>query len=220
MREEPIPPPEPETPRRRLQGATLGLVGLLSAVWGVQFLAELALGDRAELIYTRLGASRAALAAGHWETLLTSIFLHAGLWHIAGNAIALASLGGPVEQAFGGRRGRWLWYPLFFLCSGIVASAGYVLLHFNGAEPAVGASGAICGVWGALARIYSAPPGYISRVASREVWRQTQAFLVSNLAVIGGLYALTALAGDGAVVVAWEAHAAGYLFGQIGRAHV
>lgn len=85
-----------------------------------------------------------AVAQGQAWRLLTSIFLHSGLVHLAFNMVALYFLGTFAESAFG----RWRFFALYVL-SGL--SGGLAYLYFGGfSEPAVGASGAIFGLLGSI----------------------------------------------------------------------
>jgi membrane associated rhomboid family serine protease len=81
---------------------------------------------------------------GDWWRLVTAMFLHAGLIHLAFNMFALYWLGSVVEQALGVRR-----YILLYFVSGLAGSAGALVLS-NPFAVTVGASGAIFGVLGAL----------------------------------------------------------------------
>jgi membrane associated rhomboid family serine protease len=81
---------------------------------------------------------------------LTACFLHADLFHLAGNVLYLALLGGPVEDRLG--RGRFI---VLYLLSGVVAmsaQAAVVLLRAPALAvyPVIGASGAAAGILGAL----------------------------------------------------------------------
>ncbi len=80
---------------------------------------------------------------------VTAIFLHGGLNHILFNALALWMFGSVLEKRIGSHE-----YLKVFLIGGIVASIGYylaVLLGITPPTPALGASGAIYAVMGALA---------------------------------------------------------------------
>jgi len=86
------------------------------------------------------------------HTLLTSMFLHANLWHLGSNMLFLYIFGDNVEDAFG--HGRYL---AFYFLSGIAASVAFVWAQlFSGDvwSGAVGASGAIAGVLGAYFILY------------------------------------------------------------------
>jgi len=79
---------------------------------------------------------------------VTSIFLHADMSHLFFNMIALFFFGTSLERMIGGRA----FAALFFL-SGIIGNVGYMLTSTEPYTPAIGASGAIYGVMGALAAL-------------------------------------------------------------------
>jgi len=81
---------------------------------------------------------------GEWYRLVTAMFLHASLLHLAFNMLALYWLGSIVEQAIGSLR-----FVLVYFASGLAGSAG-ALLFTDPFTPTVGASGAIYGIMGAL----------------------------------------------------------------------
>jgi membrane associated rhomboid family serine protease len=86
----------------------------------------------------------AAVASGDWYRLVTAMFLHGSLLHLAFNMLALWWLGSIVEQALG----TWRFLLVYFV-AGLAGSAGALLLS-NPLQPTVGASGAIYGILGAL----------------------------------------------------------------------
>ena len=95
-------------------------------------------------VMIRLGSDYTPLtAAGEWWRLLTSIFLHFGLLHLAFNMWALWVNGVLAERLYGSTR-----YLMLYLVAGVAGSVVSFLWHpfVNGA----GASGAIFGVLGAL----------------------------------------------------------------------
>lgn len=79
----------------------------------------------------------------HISTAISSMFLHAGFWHFAGNMFFLWMFGYRVENAFG----PWL-FGIVYILSGFGATA--LDFAFNGGSsiPCVGASGAISGIVG------------------------------------------------------------------------
>jgi membrane associated rhomboid family serine protease len=81
---------------------------------------------------------------GDWYRLVTAMFLHGSMIHLAFNMAALYWLGTVVEQALG----TWRFLLIYFV-SGIAGSAGALLLSTQ-FQPTVGASGAIYGILGAL----------------------------------------------------------------------
>jgi membrane associated rhomboid family serine protease len=76
-----------------------------------------------------------------WTTLITSMFLHGGLVHIASNMLYLFIFGDNVEDALG--HGR---FTLFYFPCGIAAGVTHILVNAGSDIPSVGASGAIAGV--------------------------------------------------------------------------
>ena len=76
-----------------------------------------------------------------WMTLVTSMFLHGGFFHLATNMLFLWVFGDNVEDAMGGRR-----FALFYLLSGLGGAAAYVITAPHAEAPMIGASGAIAGV--------------------------------------------------------------------------
>ncbi len=82
-------------------------------------------------------------------TLLTSMFLHANLLHIAGNMLYLWIFGDNVEDRLG-----HIGYLIFYFFCGLVASAAQILVDPNSQLINLGASGAIAGVLGAYLVFY------------------------------------------------------------------
>jgi rhomboid protease GluP len=81
--------------------------------------------------------------SGDWWRLLTYMFLHGGLMHIAFNMWCLWDLGALCESLYG----RWT-FGAVYLMTGI--AGGVASVAWNSAVPSVGASGAIFGLAGAL----------------------------------------------------------------------
>ena len=79
-----------------------------------------------------------------WLTILTSMFMHGGLMHIAGNMLYLWIFGDNIEDNFGHVR-----FLIFYLVCGIAASFAHILVDPDSVTPSLGASGAIAGVLGA-----------------------------------------------------------------------
>jgi membrane associated rhomboid family serine protease len=102
------------------------------------------------------GAAKAALSVGAapgapatWETVFTSMFLHASFLHIFGNMLFLAIFGPTVEDSMGRLR-----YPIFYLLGGLVALGAQVLVDPSSTAPTLGASGAIAAVLGGYIVLY------------------------------------------------------------------
>ena len=75
--------------------------------------------------------------------LLTSMFLHGGFMHLAGNMLFLWIYGDNVEHRLGPG-----WFLLAYLGTGAIATLSHAVLDLGSPLPMVGASGAISGVLG------------------------------------------------------------------------
>ena len=90
---------------------------------------------------------------GEGFTIFSSMFMHGGWGHLAGNLLFLWIFGDNVEDAIG--HGR---YVFFYLACGACAAAAQVLTNTASQAPMVGASGAIAGVLGAYLVLYPRAP--------------------------------------------------------------
>jgi membrane associated rhomboid family serine protease len=125
----------------------------------VVYLYEVALPPRAEqamtIAFGTVPARIPSFLAGHTSfevaflPLLTSMFLHGSLLHLAGNMLFLWIFGDNVEDFFG-----HFGYLLFYLTCGIGGGLLHVLFNIHSGIPAIGASGAIAGVLGAYIILY------------------------------------------------------------------
>ncbi len=97
-----------------------------------------------------LGEGLACRAGGlTWSAALTSMFLHGGWLHLIGNLWFLWIFGNNVEDSMGHSR-----FIVFYLLTGLVATAAHVLSQPDSPVPTVGASGAISGIMGAYLVLY------------------------------------------------------------------
>jgi rhomboid protease GluP len=113
-------------------------VALLAAI-AIVYVLQLVVGDA----LTAAGANYGpAVRAGEYWRLVTSMFLHGGLLHLALNGWALYQLGALFEILVGSPR-----MLLVYFVSGI---AGSLVSAWFSQVPSVGASGAIFGLLGAL----------------------------------------------------------------------
>lgn len=82
-------------------------------------------------------------------TLITAMFLHGGIVHIAGNMLFLWIFGNNIEDAMGSLR-----FIVFYLLCGLVAAFAQIAVGPNSDIPNIGASGAIAGVLGAYLLLF------------------------------------------------------------------
>jgi membrane associated rhomboid family serine protease len=138
-----------DNPTTRLPVVTVALIVLNTAVFLLQATAPHGL----EMAALRFGAvpydivhfrSAAPAAVPALLTLLTSMFLHAGLFHLAGNMLYLWIFGNNIEDRLGHVR-----FALFYLAGGVAAALTHILFEPGSRVPMIGASGAIAGVLGA-----------------------------------------------------------------------
>ena len=85
----------------------------------------------------------------NFANIFTSMFMHAGLLHLAGNMLYLWIFGDNVEDSLGLFK-----YLLFYLIGGVVAALTHILINPGSQIPTVGASGAIAAVLGAYLVLY------------------------------------------------------------------
>ena len=84
-----------------------------------------------------------------WATIVTSMFMHGGFWHLAGNMLYLWIFGNNIEDAMGHTR-----FFIFYVLCGVAAVFAQVLPNPGSIIPMVGASGAISGVLGAYMLLF------------------------------------------------------------------
>jgi len=130
---------------RRLPVVTFTLIGLNVVVYLISLAFTLSQGkDATEWVLEHLWLIPADSA---WHTYLTSMFVHAGFFHLLGNMLYLFLFGCCVEDIIG----RWRFTTLYLL-SGLVAEFSYIAgtpEHFSSEIPMGGASGAITACMGA-----------------------------------------------------------------------
>jgi membrane associated rhomboid family serine protease len=149
-------------------------------------------------------------------TLFTSMFMHGGIAHIAGNMLFLWIFGDNIEDRLGHVK-----YLVFYLLCGVIASLAHVFTTgvFANSEsallvPSLGASGAISGVLGGylllhpkrrvtviLFRFLTDVPAYVAI----GIWFAFQ--LISGLGMLGG--------GSQQGGVAYAAHIGGFIAGLV-----
>jgi membrane associated rhomboid family serine protease len=86
---------------------------------------------------------RRVMSGGGYGKVLTSMFLHGGFMHLAGNMLFLYIFGDNLEDILGHAR-----YLGFYLLSGLAAAGLQIFADPSSGVPMIGASGAIAGVMG------------------------------------------------------------------------
>ena len=145
-------------------------------------------------------------------TLLTSLFLHGGWFHLLGNMLYLWIFGNNVEDAMG-----HLGFTIFYLLCGLGASGAQIAVNIISRVPNIGASGAIAGILGAYLILYPharvvtlVTLGYFVRLV------RVPAIIVLGLwIVVQFLSGVASLGMPEVGGVAWFAHLGGFLTGLL-----
>ena len=141
------------------------------------------------------------LSAGDWRSLISYMFLHAGIAHLAGNMYFLWVFGDNVEDRLGRAR-----FFFLFLGAGIAAGLTHAALSPDKAMPVVGASGAISGVMAAYAIMFPRVRLISLIVFFRVRWRASVYLFGWLVLQIFGAY-------FSAQHIAWWAHIGGFAAG-------
>ncbi len=138
-------------------------------------------------------------------TLLSSVFIHGGVLHLAGNMLYLWIFGDNIEDRLGHVR-----FIVFYLGAGIVASLVHVYTGPQSLQPVVGASGAIAGVLGAYMLIYPK-----ARIQTLLYFFIIVHFVrVPAIFFLGLWFLLQLLSSTAGGPVAWSAHIGGFITGM------
>jgi membrane associated rhomboid family serine protease len=224
-------------PSRTTPFITVTLIVINAIVFAYEFLLDGCRTDSGIIVTGICSPVAAALQAGmttddflvsfglipaqfSWLTVLTSMFLHGGLLHFAGNMLYLWIFGDNVEDRMG--HGRFV---VFYLLCGTTAALVQTLMVANGPSsliPMVGASGAIAGVMGAYfvlyphSRIVTLVPIFlfIQLIEIPAIFFLGFWFLIQFLSGVGSI--ATAVGQQPAGGVAFWAHVAGFAAGAGG----
>lgn len=194
---------------RRMPAVVLGLIALISAASIVFFILPLPQQEAVARAFAVIPARFDNANVDHFTTwygalgpLLGHVFLHLGWLHLGLNMFVFMQAGPFVAQRLGAQR----FLALFFL-SAIGAALAYIVINPHSTVAAMGASGAICGVFGA----------YFLLV--RRTWRDALADAQVRNAIFMFLFINVFLAGiasaTGFLPIAWEAHLGGFITGAV-----
>lgn len=171
---------------------------LIAANVGVYFLQLTLFG--AEKLFAALGLYPAQFPSAWW-TIVTYMFVHGGLWHLAFNMLSLWMFGPRIEHLWGARS-----FVYFYLWCGIGGAIAHMLL--GGGAGLVGASAAVMGVLLAYALRWPDEEVYIFGVIPMKT-----RWLVVWLALINLAMGISSTRGGSGI--GWFAHLGGLAFGWI-----
>ncbi len=211
-----IPISDAELRHRTLPVVNITLIGLNALV----FLYELLLGGLDFLLgggsleisrfFLQWGFTPKSLTDnGVWVTIFSSMFIHGGAMHIAGNMVFLWVFGDNIEDRLG-----HLPYLAFYLLTGAAATLAYWFTDSGSPIPLVGASGAVSGVLGAYLLLYP-----YNRIKVLVMFLIITVVQLPAMYLLGAWFLLQLLNGLGSlglsdqVNVAFFAHVGGFLAG-------
>jgi membrane associated rhomboid family serine protease len=209
-----------DIPTRHFPIVTIVLIAANVAVYvyqltltGYQYQAMIFKWGFIPIEYTKSVQVYEELAVPYGVTAFTSMFVHGGFMHLAGNMLYLWIFGNNIEDYLGKVK-----FIIFYLVSGAAALGLFTLTSPHSQVPLVGASGAIAGVLGAYVALY--PRARVLALVFLGFFIQTvrvPAFILLGfwfvLQILYGLPSLLADSQGGGV--AWFAHVGGFVFGYL-----
>lgn len=145
-------------------------------------------------------------------TVFTAMFMHGGIFHLAGNMLYLWIFGNNIEDKLGHLR-----FIIFYIFCGITAAYSHALIDPHSLTPMIGASGAISGILGAYLLLFPRAGVYTIIFLGFFV----QIVKIPALIVIGFwaiVQLINGMVSTGIVKqggVAWFAHIGGFLTGLL-----
>ena len=211
-------PIKDELPTRSTPVMTIALIAANALV----FLWQISLGPAREYGVMRLGLTpielRGIFSYAHGAvnvlpivTIFTSMFLHGGIGHLAGNMLYLWIFGNNVEDALGSLR-----FVGFYLLAGLVAALVQVFTASDPTIAMIGASGAVSGVLGAYLRLH--PRARVLTLVPLFFYvsiLHVPAYLFLILWFAGNFLSAMATAGTHGGGVAFFAHVGGFVAGML-----
>lgn len=144
--------------------------------------------------------------------LISSMFLHGGFLHLAGNMLSLWIFGDNVEDKLG-----HFYYIIFYFLSGFGASISHIIFNISSQVPTIGASGAISGVMGAY--FYFFPRAKVLTLI--PIFFFFELIEIPAFIFLGLWFAIQIFSGalsfgiSSASGIAWWAHIGGFIFGYL-----
>jgi rhomboid protease GluP len=179
---------EEESKSRAKYNITLGIIGVNVLVYLITAVLSQNIFYSNQDVLIELGAKyNELISKGEYYRLITSMFLHGGLLHLAVNMYSLYSIGPLIERIYGKVK-----YLSVYFISGIIAS---VFSYIFSDSVSIGASGAIFGLLGttlvfAIKMRNNLGKGFLKNVASVIVINLFIGFSLPNIdnyAHLGGL---------------------------------
>ena len=197
-----LPIGDDDSGRRTVPLVTYALI-ILNVLF---FFVELNGGDAFIMKWAFVPSRFLANPAGDFQTIFTSMFMHAGWVHLGGNMLYLWIFGDNVEDRFG--HGKFI---IFYLLCGVAATFAQLAFSTGSNVPNLGASGAIAGVLGSYILMF--PQGRVRVLQGQQVI-QVSALIVIGLWIVLQLFSgIGSIAGAADSGVAYMAHVGGFAAG-------
>jgi membrane associated rhomboid family serine protease len=201
--------PAPFKPVLRKPVAPLALGALIIAVSTLQLMQSLPVQ---EALAREYGVVPARFAEGGFSSPLEMLaplvghaFLH-GFWlHLGMNMLIYFQIAGPLGWRLSDTGGGNWRFLAFFAGSAMAGALAYIVLNPHSDRPAIGASGAICGLFAGY--LLGARRNWRDAVADPQIRRAAFWFLAINVGL------MWFLATNANFPIAWEAHLGGFLGG-------
>jgi rhomboid protease GluP len=156
--------------------ATYTIIGLNVIIFILMFFDGAGLFEVNGLVHIKWGSDVSALVfTGDWWRLITHMFLHFGIFHIALNMYCFYSIGTYLEPMLGKPK-----FVVAYLCAGVFGGLASLWWHTQGANGA-GASGAIFGMYGLFLALLTTD--LIPKSARKALLQSIVMFIVLNLAI-------------------------------------
>jgi len=208
-------PYKDDNPTKSFPSVTIGIIVLNIVVFILQVLSS-GDGQRIVFAYGAIPHNIVSLESTQpihpFLTIVTSMFMHGGLFHIFGNMLYLWIFGNNIEDRIGHFR-----FIIFYLFCGIIAAFSHTLAAADSNVPMIGASGAVSGVLGAYLLLF--PYARVHTVIFLGFFVQTvqiPALIVIGfwaiIQIVNGLITQGLLNQGG---VAWFAHVGGFIAGLV-----
>ena len=157
------------------------------------------------------GGSDIASPVPTWATVFSSMFIHGGFLHLAGNMLFLWVFGNSMEHHLGPVR-----FLLLYLVTGMAAVLSHMAIEPQSQVPLIGASGAVSGILGAYLLTFPR-----NRIRALIVMILITVIEVPAMWLLGGWFlwqlfqGLTSLGLSNTVSVAFFAHVGGFAAGLL-----
>jgi len=176
------------------RGSRPTAVWIIIALNLLLFIATLINGN----IILLLGLQPISFLARPW-TIVTNLFIHGGVWHIFANMITLYFFGSFLCRLIGVKK-----FLLVYFAGGILGNIVFILLPPSPFSIAIGTSGAVFALGGALAVMMPKLRVFVFPIpAPIPLW----------IAVIGGFIILSIF--SPLLGIAWQAHLGGLVLGLV-----